>query len=266
MNKKIGFIGTGQMASALGGGFVRAGIVQSSNVFGYDILKDATTRFAEAVGATICGSLAELVSESDVIFLAVKPQNLDGVLAALETKTPKLFVSIVAGIPLSHLAKSLGKKTPIVRVMPNTPCLVGCGASGFCPSENVSESDIQTVQTLLGTVGVAVRVPERLINAVTGLSGSGPAFVYMMIEALSDAGVKLGLPRDTATKLAAQTLKGSADMVLQTGEHPGVLKDRVASPGGTTIAGIVALEDAGLRSALISAVLAAVQRADELGN
>ncbi len=269
MTRTIGFLGAGQMASALGGGFVRSGVAQAQRIYAYDVSGEALTKFAQTVGGTPCGSPDELVQKSDIVFLAVKPQQLGDLLASvravLPKETSKLFVSIAAGVTLTSLAEKLGETVPIVRVMPNTPCLVGCGASGFCPSENVSESDVQIVQTLLETVGVAFRVPERLINAITGLSGSGPAFGYVMVEALSDAGVKLGLPRDTATKLAAQTLKGAAEMVLQTGDHPAVLKDRVTSPGGTTIAGLVALENAGLRSALIGAVLAAAHRAEELG-
>jgi len=267
----IGFIGSGQMAFALGGGFVRAAVVKPHDIYAYDISEDAMAKFSQSVGGTACGSLEELVQWTDIIFLAVKPQQMDAVLDAVgdalgqQKKASKLFVSLAAGVTLTSLAEKLGTQTPIVRVMPNTPCLVGVGASGFCPSDSVNEAEIQTVQTLLETVGVAVRVPERLIDAITGLSGSGPAFGYVMIEAMSDAGVRLGLSRDTATKLAAQTLKGAAEMVLQTSEHPGVLKDRVASPGGTTIAGLVALEDAGLRSALIAAILAAARRAEELG-
>ena len=266
LQKSIGFLGAGQMASALGGGFVRAGVVTSSGLYAYDIAENALTKFTQTVGGTACRTPEELVRKSDIVFLAVKPQQIDAVLESLEKleKTSKLFVSIAAGVTLWNLTRRLGRESSIVRVMPNTPCLIGSGASGFSPSESVSETEIQTVRTLLETVGAAVMVPEHLLDAITGLSGSGPAFGYVMIEAMSDAGVKLGLPRETATKLAAQTLKGAAEMVLQTGEHPGVLKDRVASPGGTTIAGLVALEDAGLRSALISAVLAAARRAEEL--
>ncbi|MCL2305703.1 MAG: pyrroline-5-carboxylate reductase [Planctomycetaceae bacterium] len=267
LEKSIGFLGAGQMASALGAGFVRAGVVKSSNVYAYDVSTEALKKFSQNVGGTACGTLEELVQKSDIIFLAVKPQHIHTVLGSLKEleKTSKLFVSIAAGVTMKELTGKLGEQALVVRVMPNTPCLIGSGASGLCASDYVCDVKIQMVQTLLETVGIAVEVPERLMNAVTGLSGSGPAFGYVMIEAMSDAGVKLGLPRDTATRLAAQTLKGAAEMVLQTGEHPGVLRDRVASPGGTTIAGLVALEEAGLRSALIAAVCAAAERADELG-
>jgi len=268
LEKTIGFIGAGQMASALGAGFVRAGVVTSSYIYAYDVSAGALEKFSQNVGGNVCGTLEELVQKSDIVFLAVKPQQMEGVFESLENleKASKLFVSIAAGITLWNLTKHLGWDARIVRVMPNTPCLIGLGASGFCSSESVSETEIQTIRTLLETVGITVEVSEGLMDAITGLSGSGPAFGYVMIEAMSDAGVHLGLSRATATKLAAQTLKGAAEMVLQTGEHPAVLKDRVASPGGTTIAGLVALEEAGLRSALIDAITAAVERADELAN
>jgi len=267
LKKSIGFIGAGQMASALGAGFVRAGVVAPQSLYAYDVSADALEKFSQSVGGTACGTLEELVEKADIVFLAVKPYQVEDVLESLDNleKASKLFVSIAAGVRLWNLKRLLGEQTPIVRVMPNTPCLIGSGASGFCASDSVSEEEIQMVRTLLETVGIAVEVPEGLMNAITGLSGSGPAFGYVMIEAMSDAGVHLGLSRATATQLAAQTLKGTAEMVLQTGEHPAVLKDRVASPGGTTIAGLVALEEAGLRSALIDAITAAAERADELG-
>ena len=176
----------------------------------------------------------------------------------------KLIVSIAAGLRIAALSGLFGNDLRLVRVMPNTPCLVGQGACGFCLSEQATDADAELVERLLTAVGIAFRVEERLLDAVTGLSGSGPAYVYMMIEALSDGGVRMGLPRNVATALAAQTVRGAAQMVLATGEHTGALKDKVASPGGTTIAGIQALEAAGLRAALMSAVEAATRRSIEL--
>ncbi len=257
------------MTTALAGGFLRSGILKVSDLFAFDVSEEAKQKFVAATGGTVPGTLKELAGTVEVLFLAVKPQHLGSVFAELgpilsDRKKRLLVVSIAAGITIATLAEGLGKKTPIIRVMPNTPCLIGSGASGFCPSEQVSEDEIGLVQSLLETVGIAVRVSEGQLNAITGLSGSGPAFGYMIVEALSDGGVQMGLSRDVATRLAAQTLKGAAEMVLQTGEHPAVLKDRVASPGGTTIAGIAALEQAGLRSALIAAVLAATERSFEL--
>jgi pyrroline-5-carboxylate reductase len=187
-------------------------------------------------------------------------------MAELEGKIAagQLVVSIVAGLRLADLARGLGPEIRLVRVMPNTPCLVGRGASGYCLGERATAEDGRLVRQLFESVGIAVEVEEKLLDAVTGLSGSGPAFVYVMIEALSDGGVRMGLPRQVATALAAQTVLGAAAMVIATGEHPGVLKDRVASPGGTTIAGLQALEAGGLRAALMAAVEAAARRSSEL--
>jgi pyrroline-5-carboxylate reductase len=180
--------------------------------------------------------------------------------------TPRhLVVSIAAGITLRQLGEGLGADRRIIRVMPNTPCLVGAGASGYCLGSVATAEDGVLVERILTAVGRAYRLPENLLDAVTGLSSSGPAFVAVMIEALSDGGVRMGLPRDVATALAAQTVFGTAKMVLEAGLHPGVLKDMVASPGGTTIAGLHALERGGLRAALMDAVEAATRRAVELG-
>jgi pyrroline-5-carboxylate reductase len=182
-----------------------------------------------------------------------------------DVRHQSLLVSVAAGVPISTYTQALGGDVRIVRVMPNTPCLVGVGASGYSLGGGANAGDGQLVRRMLETVGIAVEVPEPLLDAVTGLSGSGPAYVYQMIEALSDGGVRVGLPRHIATQLAAQTLLGAARMVLDTGEHPGALKDAVTSPGGTTIAGLHELEKGGLRAALMNAVVAATERARELG-
>jgi pyrroline-5-carboxylate reductase len=176
-----------------------------------------------------------------------------------------IVVSIAAGVTLSQLAQALGEKQRLIRVMPNTPCLVQQGASAFARGGSASPADARLVSELLSTVGVATEVPESLLDAVTGLSGSGPAYVFQIIEALSDGGVAAGLPRQIATQFAAQTVLGAAKMVLETGEHPGALKDAVASPGGTTIAGLLELERGGLRAALMNAVVSATQRSKQLG-
>jgi pyrroline-5-carboxylate reductase len=267
LKQQIGFIGAGQMATALGQGFVKAGLASGDQLLASDPLPESRERFAGATGGRTVSDNLQVGSQSDVIFLAVKPQQMDRVLAQLRGKVrgEKLVVSIAAGIRLAALADGLGEGVRLVRVMPNTPCLVGQGACGYCLGENASAEDGKLVEQLLSAVGSAYQIDEKLMDAVTGLSGSGPAFVYIIIEALSDGGVRMGLPRPVATALAAQTVKGAAEMVLSTGDHPGLLKDRVTSPGGTTIAGVQALEIGGLRAALMAAVEAATRRSIELG-
>jgi pyrroline-5-carboxylate reductase len=262
----IGFIGAGQMARALAAGFVRQGHVEAARIIAADPHPPALEAFTAAVpGAVTAGDNAQIAQAADVIFVATKPQQAAAALAPLASAAAgKLVVSIAAGITLKSLAQWL-PKSRLVRVMPNTPCLVGLSASAFAAGPTTTADDQRLVNDLLASVGIAIAVDEKLLDAVTGLSGSGPAFVYVMIEALSDAGVRMGLPREVATTLAAQTVRGAATMVIETGEHPAVLKDRVASPGGTTIAGLAVLEAAGLRGALVSAVEAATLRSIELG-
>jgi len=265
--KTIGLIGAGQMARALSRGFVDAGVVDARHLIAADAVPAAVAALIELVpGAQAERTNVQLVERSNVIFLAVKPQKLGEVFEQLAGTdlAGKLFVSIAAGVSLASLSTGLGTDR-IVRVMPNTPCLVGKSASAFCRGPGATDDDAALVSRLLRSLGVAVELDEHLLDAVTGLSGSGPAFVYVMIEAMSDAGVRAGLPRDVATVLAAQTVSGAAEMVLRTGDHPGVLKDRVASPAGTTIAGLQALEAGGVRAALMSAVEAATARSRELG-
>ncbi|MCA9163823.1 MAG: pyrroline-5-carboxylate reductase [Planctomycetales bacterium] len=263
----IGFVGAGQMATALARGFCQAGLVAPSDITAFDPDAGAAERFAEAVpGVRIVSGNSEVVAASSVVVLAVKPQVMSqatGSLAGAELRD-KLFVSIAAGVTLAQLYEQLGTRR-VVRVMPNTPALVGCGAAGYSLGSDATGADGELVGRLFGAVGVAVPVGEPLLDAVTGLSGSGPAFVYAIIEGLSDGGVRMGLPRAVATQLAAQTVQGAARMVLETGEHPGSLKDRVTSPGGTTIAGLQALEDRAVRGAMMAAVEAATKRARELG-
>lgn len=263
----IGFLGAGQMAAALGKGFVSAGVVSPDRLVGFDVSTDAAQRFAAATGGTTVSGVADLLSAARLIFLSVKPQHMPGVLTQIRDliTSDHLLVSIAAGQSLARISAGLPPGTRLVRVMPNTPCLVGEGASAFAMGPHCGPGDSQLVQTLLATTGLAVEVPETLLDAVTGLSGSGPAYVYLIIEALSDGGVRMGLPRDVATRLAAQTVLGSARMVLATGQHPGQLKDAVTSPGGTTIAGLHELERGGLRGILMDAVEAATERSRELG-
>jgi pyrroline-5-carboxylate reductase len=264
--ESVGFIGAGQMATALGQGLVKAGLTSAQRLWAGDPASEARDRFSRTTGGQATADNLEVAAAADVIFLAVKPQQMPTVLADLHGRIGpgKLVVSIAAGIRLAVLAEGLGPEVPLVRVMPNTPCLVGKGASAYCLGERATPQDGDLVRQMLNAIGVAYPVEEKLMDAVTGLSGSGPAFVYVMIEALADGGVRMGLPRPVALGLAAQTLLGAAEMVLATGDHPGVLKDRVASPGGTTIAGLQALEAAGVRAGLIGAVEAATRRSIEL--
>jgi pyrroline-5-carboxylate reductase len=266
MNQTVGFIGAGQMARALARGMVQAGVVKAEQIIGADVAPAAVDQFVrEVAGAKRAASNVEVAEKADVIVLAVKPQQFESATAGLEEPTAnKLIVSILAGVRVAKLAAAL-PNARLVRVMPNTPALVGQSASSYTLGPSAMATDDQLVASLLGAVGRAYRVDEKLLDAVTGLSGSGPAYVYVAIEALADGGVRMGLPREIALALAAQTVKGAAEMVLSTGDHPGVLKDRVASPGGTTIAGLQALENAGFRAALISAVEAATRRSIELG-
>lgn len=266
LQETIGFIGAGQMARALAGGFVRAGLIAPARVIAADPVADAVAAFMQAVpGSQGAADNKTVAAGADVIVLATKPQQIAAALADIASNAAgKLVISIAAGVKLSTLAAAL-PKSRLVRVMPNTPCLVGQSASGYALGPHATEADRQLVGRLLEAVGRALVVDEKLLDAVTGLSGSGPAFVYVIIEALSDAGVRMGLPRDVATQLAAQTVRGAGQMVLETGEHPGILKDRVASPGGTTIAGLAALEAGGLRGTLMAAVEAATRRSIELG-
>ncbi len=265
--QNIGFLGAGQMARALARGFVDAGLVGADQIHAADLSEAALAGFSEIVaGAHTSQSNATVVADCDVVFLAVKPQFMQDVLTELRPLgvSDKLIVSIAAGVTLETLSQALDSDR-VVRVMPNTPCLVATCAAGYCLGSGANSEDGELIQQLLSAVGIAFSLKEPLIDAVTGLSGSGPAFAFQVIEALSDGGVKMGLPREVATQLAAQTLKGAAEMVLSTGEHPAVLKDRVASPGGTTIAGLAELEAGGTRAALIAAVVAATKRSIELG-
>jgi len=266
LQQTIGFIGAGQMARALANGFIKSGLVSADRIVAADPLPAALTAFEKAVpGSRTAANNAIVAQESDVLFLATKPQQIASALGELRAAANgKLVISIAAGIALKTLATAL-PEARLVRVMPNTPCLIGQSASGYCLGPRTTPADGQLVGQLLSAVGRAFAVDEKLLDAVTGLSGSGPAFVYVMIEALSDGGVQMGLPRDIAMALAAQTVRGAAQMVLETGEHPAVLKDRVASPGGTTIAVLQALEAGGLRGALMAAVEAATRRSTELG-
>ncbi len=263
----IGFLGAGKMATALAKGWLHAGLTNAAQISASDPLVAARTTFATETGGHVSEKNRDIVQRSDLIVLAVKPQNMPALLADIKAavQAKHLVVSIAAGITLQQLAAGLGSDRRLVRVMPNTPCLVGASASAFAAAPTATGEDLQLVHRLLSSVGKALSVPEKLLDAVTGLSGSGPAYVAVIIEALTDGGVRMGLPREVALILAAQTVLGTAKMLLESGLHPGALKDMVASPAGTTIAGLHALERGGLRAALMDAVEAATTRSVELG-
>jgi pyrroline-5-carboxylate reductase len=255
------------MATALAGGLIKSRVVSSASIVATDVSPDARRHFEEQTGAATAAANAAAVESATTVILAVKPQVVRDVLQELKTVLgPRhLLVSIAAGTTIAQLMEWSGGQCRVVRVMPNTPALVRSGAAGYAVGPTATESDRTQVQRLLETVGTAVLVPERLLDAVTGLSGSGPAYVFQFIEALSDGGVRMGLPREASLQLAAQTVFGAAQMVLETGDHPARLKDAVTSPGGTTIAGLHALESGGFRGVVMDAVQAATLRSQELG-
>ena len=263
----IGFLGAGKMAAALARGFVRAGLLTARQVIASDPSEAARAAFAKEVGAKTTASNPEVARFANVLVLAVKPDQVSTVLADVRDHfTAKhCLISIAAGMPLAKLEAGLGAGARLIRVMPNTPALVGASATAFALGKSARPEDGELAQKLFSAIGLAFQVKEALLDAVTGLSGSGPAYVCLFIEGLSDGGVAAGLPREVATRLAAQTVLGSAKMVLETGLHPGVLKDMVTSPGGTTIEGLHELEKGKVRGALISAVRAAAEKSRKLG-
>lgn len=263
--RPIGFIGAGNMAEAIVSGLLRKGLIQPGGITVFDIKPERTGHLRESLGVEAATTAGDLVGGRDTIVLAVKPDQVLKVLEGLRGDLAgKLVVSIAAGVTLSAMLDVAGKDARIVRVMPNTPCLVLEGASVMAASPSCSALDRALVQEIFSAVGVCLEMEEYFLNAVTALSGSGPAFCFLFLEALSDGGVKAGLPREVALRLAAATMRGAASMVLDLGRHPGQLKDMVTSPSGTTIEGIAALESGGFRSAVIDAVGAAYRRAQEL--
>lgn len=263
----VGFVGAGRMACALARGIVNAGLIPPERLIASDVLPAARDEFARTVGGRTTAHNAEVRAAADALVLAVKPDRIVAVLEELRpaTTASHLTISIAAGIGLDEIEDALFEGARVVRVVPNTPALVGASASAFALGRWATPEDAALVQRLMAAVGEVCEVPEKLLDAVTGLSGSGPAYVYQVVEALSDGGVAAGLPRALATRLAAQTVLGAAKMVIETGLHPGALKDMVASPGGTTIEGLHVLEKAGVRGAFISAVRAAADKAARMG-
>jgi len=263
--KQIAFLGGGNMAEAIIKGLLRecSGVPLMVAEISPERRSYLTTTYPNI---RIVESSAEAAAWGEVIILAIKPQQATSVLTTLERTLShdKLIVSIMAGVRTTSIEEALENGTRVVRVMPNTPALVGMGATAICPGRKATSKDLDRVETIFAQTGLVVRVEEKQMDAVTGLSGSGPAYVFTFIEALSDAGVKNGLPRDIATRLAVQTVLGSARMLAETGEHPAVLREKVTSPGGTTIAGLHVMENGRFRGVIMDAVEAASQRSREL--
>jgi pyrroline-5-carboxylate reductase len=265
--KKVGFVGGGNMGEALIRGLVESNLVPAEAIIVTDVRADRTRELGEQYGVRPLGGNGALVTEADVVILAVKPQImapvLREVLPAL-TNRP-LLISLAAGVSTATIQSVLGKYPRLIRVMPNTPALVLQGVTAIAKTPGLDVEDLETAQEIFAAVGKVVVLDEEQMDAVTGLSGSGPAYVAIVIESLADGGVKMGLDRATAMTLATQTVLGAAMLLAETGVHPGALKDMVSSPGGTTIAGIAALEEGGIRTTFIRAVERATLRSRELG-
>lgn len=262
MSKKIGFIGTGNMGKAIISGILSANLVSSKEIVAYDSYKPALEAVHNKFGITITSSEREVVQQAKVIILAVKPNLIDKILSTIKEDMleDKIIVSIAAGKTIDNLSKYLPENSKIIRVMPNTPALVGAGMSALCFNDYVTQEDKKEVLSIFESFGKAKIIDEYLIDAVAGVSGAGPAYVYIFIKSLADGAVEMGMSRTDAYTFAAQTVLGSAKMVLETGKHPGELKDMVTSPGGSTIAAIKSLENDKFRSTIINAVIAAAER------
>ncbi len=259
---KIGFIGGGNMGTALMSGFISSGKFKAEDILVYDNFEPKLEELKNNLGIIPKNSSAELEAESDIVILAVKPNIIPFVLKDLKSDSEKLYISIAAGITLDALSTALGADKKIVRVMPNTPALVGCGMTVISPNNNISPAENQLVEDLFNSVGETVFLGENYMNAAIALHSSSPAYIYMLIDAMADSGVKYGIPKIVALKLAAKAVEGSAKMVLESSEHPMQLKDNVCSPGGTTIAAVCDLENNGFRSSVQKAIDACVDKAE----
>ena len=263
----VGFVGGGNMGEALIKGLLGASLVPASAIHATDVRLERLKELDRQYGIQVSSDNAELVRHSDIVILAVKPQIMEAVLKEIAPAVTrkKLLISIAAGVATDKIRARLPRDARLIRVMPNTPALVLEGATAIAKADGLEPGDLDVAREIFGAVGRVVVLGEEMIDAVTGLSGSGPAYVAVVIESLADGGVRMGLDRATAMTLATQTVLGAAKLLLETGLHPGALKDMVSSPGGTTIAGIAALEEGGLRTTFIKAVERATQRSRELG-
>ncbi|MBT0728060.1 pyrroline-5-carboxylate reductase [Rosenbergiella australiborealis] len=265
-NLKIGFLGCGNMASAMISGLVNSQALPAKNILVFDRKPKTNSDLHDKFGVTAMSSAEQLAQTADYLIAAVKPNVLPDMLKKLSAhlRQETVIVSVAAGVTLATLASALPQQQKIVRVMPNTPCLVGEGMSSITPNDQVTEEETETVVTLFSRFGKAEVVSESLIHAVVGVSGSAPAYIYILIEAMADAAVLGGMPRAKAYQFAAQAVKGSAEMVLESGKHPGELKDNVCSPGGTTIEAVAVLEETGFRSSIMQAMQACIAKSDAL--
>ncbi|MFC7320091.1 pyrroline-5-carboxylate reductase [Halobacillus campisalis] len=266
MSKKIGFLGCGQMGQAMIQGMIDSKVVEAKQISATAVTDETIDFVSDEYGIYISNDNKELAASSDILFLAVKPYIYEGVLQEIRDSVPEdtIIVTVAAGITLAKINDAFDFNVKVVRSMPNTPSLVGAGMSVLCPNDFVTEEDLASVKEIFESFGEAEVIEEKLMDAVPAVSGSSPAFVYMFIEAMADAAVQQGFPRDKAYKLAAQSVQGAAKMVLETGRHPGELKDTVCTPGGTTIEGVTKLEETGLRNSIIQAMNACTARAKQL--
>jgi len=264
---KIGFLGAGNMAEALMKGLLSAKLAKVEDITASEVVPQRREYINKTLGVHVTASNADVAKASEVMILAVKPQQVGMVLDEMKPflSGNHLIISIAAGVKISAIEQHVGPAVRVIRVMPNNACLVGASASAYASGKAATKEDKDLVQKILESVGIAYHMDEKQLDAVTGLSGSGPAYAYMMIEAMADGGVLCGLPRDVAVALAAQTLLGSAKTVLETKRHPGELKDMVASPAGTTIEGIRVLEEGSFRGIVIDAIEAGARKSAELG-
>ncbi len=264
--RKVAFLGLGKMGGILLQALLKKNLLSPKNTVATVRHPERAQSLSQELGISVTTDNRQAAQQSDLVLLCVKPQTVREVTEEIagEMTSKKLLISIAASVPTHYIEEILASEVPVVRAMPNTPCVIGCGMTGLCKGKFADESHLDTAQTLFDSVGRTVTVDEKRMDAVTGLSASGPAFIYIILESLAEGGVKVGLPRDVATLLAAQTVQGAARMILETGQHPALLKDAVTTPAGCTVDGIMELEEGKLRVTLIKAVVKATERAKEL--
>ena len=267
LKEKIGVVGAGKIGAAIMRGIVRAGLAGKDQVMASDVSEQLRDDVVKELAIKATPDNCVLCEFADIVILAVKPQIVGTVAQEIAKKlgSKKLLVSVAAGVPIARIEANLDNGARVVRVMPNITCVAGAGAAGFAGGSHATAEDLEKVGAILNSFGVGLPVEEKYLDAVTGLSGSGPAYVLLFMEALADGGVQVGLARDVALKLAIQTVYGAAKMALESNKHLGELKDEVTSPGGTTIAGLYAMEQKGFRGIVMDAVVNATRRSQELG-